>query len=88
MLQIRNYMEGFVLDVVDDVIKNLDMCNCDRCKMDVAAKALNELPPQYVVSQKGEVFSEFNLRSQFQVQVISAVSEAAMLVKARPHHDK
>jgi competence protein ComFB len=88
MLQLNNYMEEIVMDTIDDVLKDIKMCNCDRCKMDIAAKALNDLPPQYIVTRKGEVYSKINnLRSQFEVDVISAITKAAILVKRYPSHD-
>ena len=45
--------------------------------MDIASKALNDLPPHYVVTEKGEVYSKINaLRQQFEVDVISAITKA------------
>lgn len=88
MLQMKNYMEEIVLSNLDDILVDIKMCTCDRCKLDIAAKALNDLPPQYIVTQKGEVFSKINnLRAQFEVDIISAITKAAILVKRKPNHD-
>jgi len=88
MLQMNNYMEEIVLDMIDDILTDINMCTCERCKIDVTAKALNDLPPQYIVTRKGEVFSKINnLRAQFEVDVISAITLAAILVKRNPNHD-
>jgi competence protein ComFB len=88
MLQIKNYMEEVVLHSIDDILKDINMCKCDVCRMDIIAKSLNDLPPQYVVTKKGEVYSKINnLRTQFEVDVISAITKAAILVKRYPRHD-
>lgn len=85
---IKNYMEEIVFTTIDDVLKDIIMCKCDRCRMDIAAKALNDLPPQYVVTEKGEVYSKIkNLKVQFEVDVISAITKAAVIVKRNPRHD-
>ncbi len=89
MLQMNNYMEEIVMEMLDEILEDISMCTCDRCKIDVAAKALNDLPPQYIVTRKGEVFSKVNnLRAQFEVDVISAITKAAILVKRYPNHDQ
>lgn len=88
MLQMNNYMEEIVQDMIDDILKDMNTCNCDRCRIDISAKALNELPPQYIVTRKGEVYSRIkNLRAQFEVDVITAITKAAILVKRYPNHD-
>jgi competence protein ComFB len=86
--QLSNYMEEIVFDMVDDILSDMNVCNCERCRVDVAAKALNDLPPQYIVTRKGEVYSKINnLRAQFEVDVIAAITKAAILVKRNPNHD-
>ncbi len=88
MLQMNNYMEEIVDDMLDDILEDMNACNCERCRIDIAAKALNDLPPQYIVTRKGEVYSKINnLRMQFEVDVISAITKAAILVKRNPNHE-
>lgn len=88
MLQMKNYMEEIVETSLDEILKDVSMCACDRCRLDVIAKALNDLPPQYVVTRKGEVYSKINnLRAQFDVDIITAITKAAILVKRNPNHD-
>lgn len=85
--QLSNHMEEIVYDMMDDILNDMNACTCDRCRVDVAAKALNDLPPQYIVTRKGEVYSKINnLRAQFEVDVISAITKAAILVKRYPNH--
>ena len=86
---LKNYMEEIVLSALDDILKDINMCHCDRCKMDIAAKALNDLPAQYIVTPKGEIYSKINnLKAQFEVDVISAITKAAIIVKRNPSHPR
>jgi len=87
-MNIKNYMEEVVYMLLDDILKDLNVCKCDKCKMDIAAMALNQLPARYIVTEKGELYSKINaLRQQFEVDVISAITKAAVLVKRSPRHD-
>lgn len=89
MHSMKNYMEEIVWSSMDDILEDINVCNCDRCKIDIAAKALNDLPPQYIVTKKGEIYSKINnLKAQFEVDVISAITKAAILVKRNPNHNK
>lgn len=86
MVDLKNYMEQVVFSFMYDVLDD-DMCKCDKCIMDIAALALNELPCKYVVTNEGELFSKVNLlKQQFEVDVISAITKASEIVKNNPHH--
>ncbi len=88
MLKLKNYMEEVVINLMDEVLKGIDVCKCDKCVLDIAAIALNDLPPKYTVTEKGELYSKVNaLRNQFEVDIISAITKAAVLVKRNPRHD-
>ena len=88
MHQMKNYMEEIVLSAMQDILRDIKVCTCERCRYDIAAKALNDLPPQYIVTRKGEIYSKINnLKSQFEVDVISAITKAVILVKRNPNHD-
>lgn len=88
MPQIKNYMEEIVFNQMKDVLEDINMCTCEKCILDIAAIALNDLPPKYIVTEKGELFSKINaLKQQFEVDVIAAITKAAVLVKRRPRHE-
>jgi competence protein ComFB len=88
-VQVKNYMEEVVRYLLDETLKDINMCQCNKCKMDIYAMALNELPPKYIVTKKGELYSKINiLKQQFEVDVISAITRAAILVKRSPRHDE
>lgn len=88
MSQIKNYMEEIVFSLMREVLEDINVCCCDKCVIDIAAIALNDLPPRYIVSEKGELYSKINsLKQQFEVDVISAITKAAVLVKRSPRHE-
>ncbi len=88
MPQIKNYMEEIVYNQMKDILGDINMCKCEKCLMDIAAIALNDLPSKYIVTEKGELYSKINaLSQQFEVDVVAAVTKAAVLVKRRPRHD-
>jgi len=87
MVQIKNYMEDVVFGQMKEVLADINMCTCEKCLLDVAAIALNDLPPKYVVTEKGELYSKVNtLGQQSEVDVVAAITKAAVLVKRRPRH--
>lgn len=81
-----NLMEETVLNKIDQLLPNTNYCKCESCRMDIAAYALNRLPPQYVQSVKGKVLYRFS-SSQVQndIEVTVAVSKAIEIVGKSPH---
>jgi len=89
MLEIKNYMEDLVFTQLDEVVKDVGACGCEKCRMDIAAIALNSLKPHYVVTAKGRLYTKLNtLQQQFDVDVLSAITKAAMFVKMNPRHEQ
>ncbi len=90
MLRLFNVMEIMVLETVSEILShNETLCNCERCRMDIAALALNDLPNSYVVTVEGEVMLRVqSLKQQAKVDVIKAVSKAIARVADYPHHQK
>jgi len=87
-VEIKNFMEDCVKNMLDQVLKGFDICKCEKCKMDIMALALNTLPPKYVATDKGELFSKLSvLQQQFDVDIISAITRAATMVGESPRHD-
>lgn len=86
-MEIKNFMEHIVLDLVKDVTNNMNVCNCEKCLMDITAIALNNLPPKYIVSEKGELFSKVDtLKKQFEIDSVTAITKAALIVINNPRH--
>ena len=86
MAGLINLMEETVLNKIDQLLPNTNYCQCENCRMDIAAYALNRLPAQYVQSIKGKVLYRFS-SSQVQkdIEVTVAVSQAIEVVGKSPH---
>lgn len=86
-MKLINYMEEAVFNMLDDVLRDMDVCTCERCIHDIAAIALNNLPPKYIATEKGKLYSKIDsLMLQFKVDIISAITKAVNIVKANPRH--
>lgn len=88
-MQIKNYMEDLVFQRLAEVLdKHRNICTCDKCRYDIAALALNFLPPRYVVTRQGETFTKIEaLEQQFTVDILTAISHAIQIVSSQPHHE-
>ncbi len=79
-----NVMETLVLQQLDAVIRKFNVCGCDRCRCDIAACALNLLPPRYIVSHNTrmeQVLSEIDNK-----EVTDALIKAVIKVRSYPRH--
>ena len=88
MYKLKNYMEDLVIKRTDEILKSMDVCKCDKCKLDIIALALNSLPSKYVVSAKGELYAKVSeLEQQFDIDVETAIIKAAFFVNENPRHN-
>ncbi|MFZ5650535.1 MAG: late competence development ComFB family protein [Bacillota bacterium] len=83
-MRLINVAEIVVFDILDRLLPKKDVCKCERCRMDIAAIALNNVPPNYVVSTEGKVRRSIN--RQLKVDVGRQVEDAIEKVKEHPHH--
>lgn len=87
MYRLKNYMEEIVMNKTDELLKLMNMCSCEKCRLDIIAIALNELPAKYVVSEIGELYTKLNeLEQQFEIDVETAIVKAAVMVSKNPKH--
>jgi len=88
-MELKNCMEILVLQFLDEVLAgHSGICTCEECRYDIAALALNFLPPRYVATSKGEIYSKASsLGQQFQVDIVTAISHAITIVNPKPHHE-
>lgn len=82
-------MEDLVWSNIDKIIeRHHNVCNCEKCRYDIAALALNFLPPRYTVTDKGETYTRVkSLEQQFTIDIITAITHAIKIVNSKPHHD-
>jgi len=88
-MELRNLMEDEVMQVINKMKDNISLkCNCGKCKLDIAAIALNSLKPNYVVTKRGYVYAKINsLNFQFNTDVVTAVTKAMEIVGKNPKHE-
>ena len=79
-----NVMEIAVLEKLEDVLTRFKCCRCDRCQKDIVALALNKLSPKYAVINSGQPVPD--LDPQTKAQVLTALIQAVIKVRANPRH--
>ena len=85
---LQNLMEETVFTTIDELMTGKNVCTCEQCRLDIAALALNNLPPRYVVTAKGACYARADLLGiQKYVDVIGAVTQAIKLVQEHPRHN-
>lgn len=80
-----NIMEYLVFQRVDEVMAKFNCCNCDKCRKDTIALALNKLPPRYMV-RSGDLTVDYT-RNKSTAEVLTALVQAVLVVRANPRHD-
>ena len=85
--ELTNIMELMVKFKYKEIRNVLNLCQCEKCTLDLYSYALNRLPSKYVVTEKGEAYSKINATSvQFDSDITCALVEAAKVVKEHPRH--
>jgi hypothetical protein len=81
-----NLMEYILLEKMDHTMRMLRACDCPRCRGDILALALNQLPSAYAVDPERFDNKVAELRRIHEVKVTSALIMAVQTVKANPRH--
>lgn len=87
-MPVHNFMEDVVYENIESVMRDIGSCQCEKCRDDVMAIALNTLAPKYTSTEQGSMYvkmAKFN--SEFQTKVLTAIAIAAERVKSRPKHE-
>lgn len=94
-MQVFNVMEELVLETVNEVFeemgrKGFTLAECEQCRLDVACYALNRLQPEYLISGRGVVHVENELRQNFQkrADIVALVNEGIRTITKtqRPYY--
>lgn len=83
-LVVVNLVEQLVADRLDAAFDKFNCCRCDKCRRDVAALALNALPPQYVVAEPEDI--PRLLREAPAKEIPTALVKAILQIKNNPQH--
>jgi competence protein ComFB len=89
MAELVNYMEKLVFSKLNEVLATRkDICKCEQCRLDIAAIALNNLSPRYIVTDRGKLYAKLDMmETQFGVDILMAISKGLNIVAAHPRHE-
>jgi competence protein ComFB len=87
-MKIQNYMEDVVQDELELLLSERDnICKCQKCKYDMMVMALNRLPPQYVITNRGRLYTKLNEQeAQFKADVVKELTKSITKVSRNPQH--
>jgi competence protein ComFB len=85
---LKNYMELLVWELLDEFLEQYpSVCDCEACRYDIVALALNNLPPKYIATDKGELLMRVQgTLTQNRSDVLSALIQATLKVGSNPNH--
>ena len=84
-----NLTQALVEDKADKLMKQFGMCTCNRCRVDVTALALSNLPAKYVAMQNRDVLPLLSMyEEKYSAAVTVQVMSACRMVMNRPHHGR
>lgn len=86
---LKNITQDIVFEKLDEMLPNISgICTCERCKCDIMAIALNKLPPRYVVTERGAIFTRVSsLDVQIAADTIMELTRAIEQVRKEPRHE-
>lgn len=83
-----NIMQALVEEKAKKYMDMFGLCTCSRCVADVKALALTNLPPKYMVMQKGECIPMLTVfENQFNAALIAQIIAACRVVLQNPRHN-
>ena len=86
-LLLVNITEELVKETINSIIPTMNMCNCEICRLNACAIALNVLTPHYVTTTKGKLIAKIITEERAnQIQVLVETTKALMIVKEHPLH--
>ena len=88
-MPIINVMEEMVKNRLAEHLEKVDCCKCEKCVDDMTAMVLNKLPPKYVRTSRGELFSrvDISLERQKSLDINFAIMSAIEFVSTHPRHN-
>lgn len=87
-MDLKNYKEYAVDHVLPNLLRAFpDICKCEKCLLDIKAIALNNLEPQYVVTDRGGLYAQVKEMSlQYEANIMKAVLDGISTVSENPMH--
>lgn len=82
-----NIAEELVKNKVRELMADTDMCQCDKCFLDVCAIVLNKTDARYYTTEKGKLLKLLDSTDyQFKTDLFVMVLQAIQFVKDHPKH--
>lgn len=83
-----NIMEDKVLFAINKTAPELNCCTCDKCKAELAAYVLNRIPPKYVDTEKGALYTKANhMSADFDMKILLEIAQASATIGKPKGHD-
>ena len=88
---LENLQEELVFRMLPTVVaheqnRGRSFCSCPTCLIDIAAIALNSLPPRYVADRYNIFGATEADQARLRDEVAKAIANAIHRVATRPHH--
>lgn len=82
-----NVMQALVEEKVDKCMAEAGMCTCPRCRIDVMALALSQLPSKYVVLHANDTLPMLTVyANRYSAAVTTQLMAACQRVNENPRH--
>jgi competence protein ComFB len=82
-----NCLEEIVRQKAREIISKMDMCQCEKCFLDVCALVLNKMPPKYVTTMKGNLMAKLpSLHQKKELELTVLITQCAKMVQEKPMH--
>jgi len=84
-----NLVKEIAVDLLPSVMTKLNIEPTLENREDILALALNKLPTKYVTTSGGKMYAQMieNYKVQYETDVLSGLTKAAMTVMSRPRGD-
>lgn len=87
MNRFHNVMEQLVEEKLEEIWQEMETCKCDKCRNDIIAHTLNQIPPRYVVTREGELYVRLaELTSEHEFDIVIALTKSIKLITEKPKH--
>lgn len=82
---LSNLTEEIMFSKLEMVLNNMGCCKCEKCRMDIIACAMNQLPPRYVVDTPSAIAARIET-SEINKEITSVLLKSALMVRKNPRH--
>jgi competence protein ComFB len=84
---LHNCFEDIVIQKTREIVSKIDMCQCEKCFLDICALVLNQIPPKYVTTTKGNLMAKLPaLSPKKEQEMMILITKCARMVQEKPFH--